>query len=90
MSVTIKLTVSNEFSAQMDLMCSLNSTNKYEWISRLIRDDMAVFFKNRKEKEIQEELDQNKSNMRKSWGLDEVTNNNLITIGVSNVVPPAY
>jgi hypothetical protein len=90
MSVTIKLTVSNEFSAQVELMCSLNSTNKYKWISGLIRDEMAVFFKHHKEKEIQEELDKNIINMRKSWGLDEVTNKNLITIGASHVVPPAY
>jgi hypothetical protein len=48
--VTITLTVTDECNDQMELMCKLNSTNKDEWISRLIRDDMAVFFKNRKEK----------------------------------------
>ena len=90
MSKRIDFLVSDEFDAQIELMCSLNSTNKYKWISGLIRDEIAVFFKNRKDKEMQEELDQNKRNMRKSWALDEVTNKNLISIGKSHVFPSAY
>ncbi len=90
MSKRIDFLVSDEFDAQIELMCSLNSTNKYKWISGLIRDEIAVFFKNRKDKEMQEELDQNKRNMRKSWSLDEVTNKNLIVIGKSHAFPTAY
>ena len=90
MSKRIDFLVSDEFDAQIELMCSLNSTNKYKWISGLIRDEIAVFFKNRKDKEMQEELDQNKRNMRKSWALDEVTNKNLIVIGKSHAFPTAY
>ena len=90
MSKRIDFLVSDEFDAQVELMCSLNSTNKYKWISGIIHNEMAVFFKNRKEKEMQEELDQNKRNMRKSWSLDEVTNKNLIVIGKSHAFPTAY
>lgn len=90
MPVTIKLTVSDEVNAQMELMCKLNATNKYEWISGLIRDEIALFSENRKVKELQEKLHQSQSSLRKNWALDEVKNDHLITIGISYVVPPAY
>jgi hypothetical protein len=90
MSKRIDFLVSDEFDAQIELMCSLNSTNKYKWISGLIHDEMVEFFKNRKKAENQEKWDQNEKNMRKSWSLDEVTNKNLINIGKSHVFPIAY
>ena len=90
MSKRIDFLVSDEFYDQIELICKFNSTTKYKWISGLIRDEMAVFFKNRKEAEIQKELDQNERNMRKSWGLDEVSNKNLKEILVSHLIPPAY
>ena len=64
MSKRIDFLVSDKFNDQIELMCSLNSTNKYKWISGLIHDEMAVFFKNRKKEEMQEKLDQNKRNMQ--------------------------
>lgn len=90
MAVTIEIKITDECNEQMELMCKLNSTNKDEWVIGLIRDEMAVFFKNRKEKKMQEELDQNNSNLRTSWELGGGSNNNLIPIGRSIVFPPAY
>ena len=90
MAVTIEIKITDECNEQMELMCKLNSTNKDEWVIGLIRAEMAVFLKNRKEKKMQEELNQNNSNLRTSWELDGVKNCNLITIGVSHVVHSAY
>ena len=90
MSKRIDFIVTDEFYEQMELMCSLNSTNKSDWIRGLIRIDMAIFFQNYKQEMVQEELDQKNRDLRKSWALDEVTNKNLINIGKSYVFPPAY
>ncbi len=39
MAVTIEITFTDEFNEQVELFCSLNSTNKYAWISGLLHDD---------------------------------------------------
>ena len=90
MSKRIDFIVTDEFYEQMELICKLKSSNKSDWISGLIRTDMAIFFQNYKQEKMQEELDQKNRDLRKSWALDEVTNNNLINIGKSYVFPPAY
>ncbi len=90
--VTITFTVTDSFDAQIESMvCSLNCSDKDAYIRKLIHNDLAVFFKNRKEEELQKEINKNNSTLRKSWGLDsEVKNKNLITVGRSIVFPPAY
>jgi len=91
MGVTINFVVPDEFDAQIELMCKLNSTTKYKWIRGLIREEMAVFFQNYKQEEMRREQDKKERDMRKSWALDDKSlGGNRQEVGITHVFPPAY
>ena len=81
MSVNINFVVSKELNDQIQILCSSNSISKHQWITKLIKKEISIFFKEQKQKE----------KIRKSWSIENGHSNpNLVEIGSSNMIPPAY
>ena len=81
MSVSINFVLSDELNDQIEIVCSSKSANKHQWITGLIKKEIARFFKEHEQKEI----------LRKSWSIENrLSDGKLKIIGESITIPPAY